>query len=65
MRTASTELMNPTNELSNDDTIVVAVKTPLIPKATTARMSARLSLQQSVGQGSHAKTLGFGGAFRA
>ena len=39
------------NEIDRDyDTVVVAVKTPLMPKPTTARLPARLNLRQAVEQ---------------
>ncbi|MEO8165746.1 MAG: hypothetical protein ABI619_10160 [Betaproteobacteria bacterium] len=35
---------------SDDETVVVAVKTPLMPKPTTARLPGRLTLRQAVEQ---------------
>ncbi|MBI2479468.1 MAG: hypothetical protein HYV60_12795 [Planctomycetia bacterium] len=34
----------------DDEMVVAAVKTPLMPKPTTARMPARLSLRQAIDQ---------------
>jgi hypothetical protein len=46
MRTATTK-----NGIDRDDgTVVVAVKTPLMPKPTTARLPGRLSVRQAVEQ---------------
>src|SRR5437867_4353229 len=38
------------HKLDDDGTVVVAVKTPLMPKPTTARLPGRLNLRQAVEQ---------------